>query len=188
MSQPRPWGPGWTQSSGTTGTDPLLAHRYPPSTGKVRSWSPAGSPPCCHLLPAPLNGAVPHKQEMLSGCSAPTPWVLTAPPPPFPDPGTQRASHGRRPRCEGQTGEAGPGTASPLVNSAGPCSLFKALNRGWYLSSPEFGAGGGAGTGFTPSNRAGAVGGTHASPDGSMWGVSLAATCPSSPSRPPFTW
>lgn len=147
------------------GTDHHLAHRYPPSTGKLRSRSPAGSPPCCHLLPAPLNGAVPHEEEMLSGCSAPTPRVPTAPPsPPHPcrDPGTQRASPGRRPRCEGQTAEAGPGTASPLVNSAGPCSLFKALNRGWYLSSPEFGAGGGwggAGTGLTRSDRAGAVGG-----------------------------
>lgn len=50
--------------------------------------------------------------------------------------------HGRRPWCKGQTGEAGTGIRSPLVNSAGPCSLFKALNRGWYLSSPEFGAGG----------------------------------------------
>lgn len=31
---------------------------------------------------------------------------------------------------------------SPLVNSAGPCSLFKALNRGWYLFSAELEAGG----------------------------------------------
>lgn len=42
---------------------------------------------------------------------------------------------------EGQTGEAGTETRSPpRVNSARSCSLFKALNRGWYLSSPEFGA------------------------------------------------
>lgn len=68
---------------------------------------------------------------------------LPEPPPPPPLPagllGAATAEgHGARDRRERRGREQ----VSPLVNSAGPCSLFKALNRGWYFSAPEFGAGG----------------------------------------------
>lgn len=85
------------------------------------------------------------------GCSASHPRSPSTPHHPLPGPqhpvylpGTGSkvgwCCHSRRPLGEGQTGEAGTVTGSPLVNNDGPCSLFKALNRGWYLSSPEFGA------------------------------------------------
>lgn len=35
------------------------------------------------------------------------------------------------------------GLGSPLVNKAGPCNLFKALNGRWEPLLPRFGAGGG---------------------------------------------
>lgn len=87
---------------------------------------------------------------------------------------------------EGQTGEAGTGTMSPLVNSAGPCSLFRALNRGWCPSSAELGAGGYWSWFNTPRHGWKDGGAGRATPDGNMWGVSPVATCPSSPSHLPF--
>lgn len=53
--------------------------------------------------------------------------------------------HGRSRRLwrEGQTGGPGKGLPPTLVNIVWPCILFKALNRGWDLSSPDVGPGGG---------------------------------------------
>lgn len=53
--------------------------------------------------------------------------------------------HGRSRRLwrEGQTGGLGKGLPPTLVNIVWPCILFKALNRGWDLSSPDVGPGGG---------------------------------------------
>lgn len=48
-----------------------------------------------------------------------------------PQPGLCGRCDGRRPGGEGQTGEAGTGLGSPLVNKAGPCNLYKALNGRW---------------------------------------------------------
>ena len=150
-SRPRPWGPGWTQSSQTTGTNHLLARRYSPLRGK-------GLVLESHRIPILLSSPAHATQRCSSPQTgdafgvlrshSPSPDAhhhpLPGPQHPACQPGAGRSvgwcCHGRRPRRQGQTGEAGTGTASPLVNSAGPCSLFKALNRGWYLSSPEFGA------------------------------------------------
>lgn len=154
---------------------------------------PGEIPPCC----GPRATQNCHKQGILSKGCAPKPQrspatPLQGPQHPAGRPGAGSElgwpCHGRRPWGEGQTGEAGTGTMSPLVNSAGPCSLFKALNRGWYLSSAELEAGV-VGAGLTRSDRVGRMGkGGRATPDGNMWGVSPVATCPSSPSRPPFIW
>lgn len=145
-SQPGPWGPDWTQSSGAMGTYHGHAQRHCPSAGQVWPWTPVGSHSAVVFMPlkTATNG-------ILSRGSAPTaqapvlPWHSVAGPPAPSGPAGSEFGwrcHGRRPWGEGQTGEAGTGTMSPVVNSTGPCSLFKALNRGWYLSSAELEAGG----------------------------------------------
>jgi len=189
---PRPWGHGWARGSRGDGDKPC-PEPSPTPRGKLRFGVPQGPHPAS--CPRRSEVRCPANRRCFRGAflnpRSPSPG-LPGPRHPACQPGAGSGAgwrgHGRRPRSEGQTGEAGTGTASPLVNSAGPCSLFKALNGGWYLSSPEFGAGGvRVGAGLTRSGLEG-WGERHAAPDGSMWGVSPAATCPSSPSRPPFAW
>lgn len=85
---------------------------------------------------------------------------------------------------EGQTGGPGPGLPPTLVNIAGPCILFKAVNRGWHLSSPDVGPGGGEGA-QTVLDGCGAA---AMSQMATCEGGSPAATCSSSRPRPQFTW
>lgn len=152
--------PSNTVTAQATGTwlDPELPgdwgqsrRRSPTPRGRLGLGVPAGSPPAAASCPRRSQVRLPAKQRCFRGAPLPSPDAPPSRPLPGPQqPGCQPGAgrrlggrcRGRRPRREGQTGGAGTGTASPRVNSAGPCSPFKALNRGRYRSSPEFGAGG----------------------------------------------
>lgn len=117
----------------------------PPLCGQVWPWTPLGSHSA--ELPVPLKAAT--NRGFFQGAPVPLPKPQCSPAILCRDPSTPQvtgaslagAAAAEGPGNEGQTGEAGTGTVSPLVNSAGPCSLFKALNRGWYLSCAELEAG-----------------------------------------------
>lgn len=149
------------------GTDQYHGRRHGPSAGQRRQRPTLLSASCPQNCP---------KEEVL--LPFPKPQCCPALPPP--DPSAQRepdrawlALPRQKAWGEGQTGEAGTGTMSSLVNSAGPCSLFKALNRGWYLSSAELGAWG-CWSWFNTLRHGWKDGeGGRATPDGNMWGYLL---------------
>lgn len=145
-SQPGPWGPDCTQSSGTMGST------VPGDSAPLQGRFGLGDRQDPPLLPASCHSKVPQTGNSFKRlCShSPSPSAPLAIRCRAQHPAGQLGAgkefgwrcRGRRPWGKGQTGEAGTGTMSPLVNNAGPCSLFKALNRGWYLSSAELEAGG----------------------------------------------